>query len=188
MTPGELAEPLRYSAMSIGRAFDELAAAKLAHINRVGRRKEISFAAPPRLLLDLAKTLLVSPSRTERPVKWLGRPPRLPRAGLYGLAARTGITADEQSIYALTPERFTLLKEDGQLEEARDAYDADAILQTWRYDPAALSADDVVDPLSLYAEFLDNPDERISYAAQKLVEKLPHRAASGHSNRSLAFS
>ena len=47
-TPTELTEPLRYSIMTMGRAFYELAAVGLAQIERRGRKKLLSFRAEGR--------------------------------------------------------------------------------------------------------------------------------------------
>ena len=50
---------------------------------------------------------------------------------------------------------------------------ASRIVETWSYDPAALSAARTVDPLSLYARFRDHRDERVSMAAERLLDGLP---------------
>ena len=47
---------------------------------------------------------------------------------------------------------------------------ADGALATWRYNPRVLAQDLLVDPLSLYAQFRDDHDERLSLAADQLLE------------------
>jgi hypothetical protein len=42
---------------------------------------------------------------------------------------------------------------------------ADALIETWRYDPHTLSRGETVDPLSLHAQFWDHADERVAQAA-----------------------
>jgi hypothetical protein len=53
-----------------------------------------------------------------------------------------------------------------------DEYGENDAIETWSYDPAGLSDKPVVDPLSLYTQFWDHRDERISMAAETLLEKL----------------
>jgi len=56
-----------------------------------------------------------------------------------------------------------------ELEEAD--YSADGTLATWKYDPQVLARNQIVDPLSLYAPFRDDADERLSMAADRLLEQ-----------------
>ena len=58
----------------------------------------------------------------------------------------------------------------GLLETDRD--DADGIVETWAYDPAGLCGGPVVDRLSLYAQFRNHRDERVSMAAERLLEDM----------------
>ena len=53
-----------------------------------------------------------------------------------------------------------------------DETEAESGVETWSYDPAGLSDGRLVDPLSLYAQFRDYSDERVSMAAEKLLESL----------------
>ena len=80
-TATELTEPLRYSIMTTSRARDELANVGLGRIERLGRKKLLSFRAEGRLLIDMAKTLLIRPERRLDHVRWLKEPPGLPLAG-----------------------------------------------------------------------------------------------------------
>ncbi|CAN0500253.1 unnamed protein product, partial [Scytosiphon promiscuus] len=77
--PSDLAEILRYSAMSIGRAFEELEASELAHVEARGRSKHIQFSEAPRELFEAAALRLRSPVKVEH---WF-RAPSLPK-GFYG--------------------------------------------------------------------------------------------------------
>lgn len=43
-------------------------------------------------------------------------------------------------------------------------------VETWAYDPGALTRGDVVDKLSLYLSLRDHPDERVGIAAAELLE------------------
>ena len=65
-TPSLIATPLRYSAMSIGRAFDELVDTGLAHNERRGKERHLRFKAEGRPLFEAARELVRSPVRTEK--------------------------------------------------------------------------------------------------------------------------
>ena len=43
-------------------------------------------------------------------------------------------------------------------------------VETWSYDPVTLSTGYTVDPLSLYAQFRDHRAERVSMAAERLLD------------------
>lgn len=46
-------------------------------------------------------------------------------------------------------------------------------IEVWSYDPAPLSVDGVVDPLSLSLSLRDDPDERVQGALRRMVDGLP---------------
>ena len=170
-TPSLLAKPLHYSAMSIGRAFDELADTGLAQTERHGKERHLRFKAEGRPLFDAARDLLRSPVRAEKsisPVRGFGA---LKRAGESALAELTDLSPPPLDTFAVAASDW---KETavtcGLLETDRD--DADGIVETWAYDPAGLSRAHIVDRLSLYVQFRDHRDERVSMAAERLLEDL----------------
>ena len=171
-TPTELTEPLLYSIMTMSRAFDELAAVGLAQIERRGRNKLLSFRAEGRLLIDMAKTLLIRPARRLDHIRWLKEPPDLPLAGEHALARLSDLSPPSvPPVYAVTPEQMRdLLAAEWAVPGEAD-YDSDATLATWRYDPRVLARNGLVDPLSLFAQFWDDPDERMSMAVDRVLER-----------------
>lgn len=173
ITPSRLAEPLRYSPMTIGRAFDELEALSLAGIVREGREKHLTFAAEGRQLLDAAKTLLSSPVSKTYPVRWKDFPGMLKFSGLTALGKLTDLNANEIETVAVSLDAWRQMKNERLVELADDLYDAHAVVETWRYDPATLSDGPTVDPLSLYARYWNHADERVAMAAEQLLRQWP---------------
>lgn len=173
LTPSALAGPLRYSPMTIGRAFDELAAASLARVERRGREKHLTFISEGRLLLDAAKTLLVSPVSRRHAVQFRRDALRLPLSGLSALSRLTDLGNDDIDTFAASLETWRSLRADGDVDILPEEYAAEAIIETWRYDPRVLSEGNIVDPLSLYAQFWDHDDARVSMAADQLLERCP---------------
>jgi hypothetical protein len=94
-------------------------------------------------------------------------------SGLSALARLTDLNADEIETVAISQDAWRQLKTDGVIEQVDDAYNAETLVETWRYDPAALSNDRIVDPLSLYARYWNDPNERVSMAADQLLAQGP---------------
>ena len=171
-TPSRVATQLRYSAMSIGRAFDDLVRAGLAHTKKDGRERRIRFNADGRQLFDAAHDLLRSPVRTEKFVRDVHAAPPLKRAGESALAELTELSIPSLETFAIAASDWkNIARTHGLVETDRDR--ASHIVETWSYDPAALSAAHTVDPLSLYARFRDHRDERVSMAAERLLDRMP---------------
>ena len=171
-TPSLAAKQLRYSAMSIGRAFDDLVSAGLAHTERYGRERRILFQSEGKQLFDAAHDLLRSPVRTEKFIRDVHAAPPLKRAGESALAELTDLSPPPLPAFAVAA---TIWKSVAQTHEFvdTDRDRASHIVETWSYDPAALSIAHTVDPLSLYAQFHDHRDERVSMAAERLLDGMP---------------
>ena len=171
-TPSLVAMQLRYSAMSIGRAFDDLVGAGLALTERHGRERRIRFEAEGKQLFDAAHDLLRSPVRTEKFIRDVHAAPPLKRAGESALAELTDLSAPQLSTLAVAATNWKSVAQTHKLVDT-DRDQASHIVETWSYDPAALSTAHTVDPLSLYAQFHDHRDERVSMAAERLLDGVP---------------
>ncbi|MGI9228903.1 MAG: hypothetical protein ACR2P9_03490 [Gammaproteobacteria bacterium] len=171
ITPPLLAAQLHYSAMSIGRAFNDLAATGFAHIERRGRERHIQFDSERRRLLNAMRDFLRNPVRSERFVR--GRPVKgvLKLAGESALSELTELSAPPITTFAVVASDWEKIAQDHNLIEV-GLREADCIVELWAYNPAALSDSSTVDPLSLYAQFHDRRDERVAMAANKLLEDI----------------
>ena len=171
-TPSLVAMQLHYSAMSIGRAFDDLVSAGLAHTERYGRERRIRFQAEGRQLFDASHDLLCSPVRTEKFIRNAHTPPPLKHAGVSALAELTDLSPPLLRAFAVAATDWKSVAQACDLVET-DRDQASHIVETWSYDPVALSTAHTVDPLSLYAQFRDHRDERVSMAAERLLVGMP---------------
>jgi hypothetical protein len=174
MTPSLIAGRLYYSAMSIGRAFDDLVAAGLAETMRLGKERHLQFHREGRDLLEAARELLRSPVRATKFIRdaEIGSSPVMKTGGETALAKLTELSQPMIATYAVAASSWKAVAEALGVIEV-DEYDAECFVETWSYDPAGLSQGPVVDPLSLFAQFKDHPDERVSMAAERLLEDLP---------------
>ena len=170
-TPSLIATPLRYSAMSIGRAFDELVDRGLAHTETRGKERHLRFKAEGRPLFEAARDLLRSPVRTEKFVYHMSDGGTLKRAGETALAELTVLSPPPLRTFAVAASDWKKTADDYGIFET-EADEAQCIVETWTYDPAGLSGALIVDRLSLYAQFRGHRDERVSMAAERLLEEV----------------
>jgi hypothetical protein len=157
--------------MSIGRAFDDLVAAGLAESVRHGKERHIHFKAEGRPLLEEATPLLRSPVRSLKFVRGDAFGAHLKQAGETALSHLTELGSPRIDTFAVAASDWKAISQTADLAET-DRDEANCIIETWSYDPAALSYTHTVDALSLYAQFRDHRDERVAMAAERLLENL----------------
>jgi hypothetical protein len=171
-TPTRLSDALRYSAMSVGRAFDELAAHGLARVIRKGREKHLTFGQQPGELLDKARPYLSDPVRKTHYFRWNATVSKLQISGESALAELTTLAPPFMQSFAVGGDRWKAIRAGEGLPEEIHEDDAAVAVEVWRYDPAILSDTKVVDVLSLYTRFRDHHDERVAAAAASLLKRL----------------
>jgi len=170
-TPSELAAELRYTPMSVGRAFDELSSRNIAVTERKGREKVISYTAPPRELIEFCRTLLRKPFRGRHGVILEDGWPDFLIAGESALSEMSDLASPRLPTFAIAADGWQSKFDDYGFDEVNQIELADALIETWYYDPGILAQNGRVDPLSLYAQFWDHPDERVAAAAAVLLEE-----------------
>lgn len=168
-TPSAIAKQLRYAPMSVGRAFDVLDAAGLAKAIKRGKERQIRFSADRRELMEAARPLLRSPARSFKHVCGTCPPFGMKLAGESALAKLTDLNPPRTETFAVAARNWKAIAESSEFKEV-DEFERSFMVETWSYDPAGLSDGPLVDPLSLYVQFHDHRDERVSLAAQRLLE------------------
>lgn len=178
--PSDLAEILRYSAMSIGRAFEELEASELAHVETRGRSKHIQFSEAPRELFEAAASRLRSPVKAEHwfrapslPKGFYGSPlpEYLPTGGESALSERSTMSRPRIMRFAAGPKDWKRIQSGEFGKEVEQDEEPNFAIDVWWYDPDIVSGAREVDVLSLYLQFRDSPDERLEAAAEQLLEE-----------------
>lgn len=169
--PSLLAEQLRYSAMSIGRAFDYLVGTGLADTEMHGKERHIRFKTQGRQLFDAARDLLLSPVRVRKFVRDGDVAGLLKHAGESALSELTDLSPPPRETFAVAVRDWKAVAPSCGLVET-DPEQATHIVETWAYNPACLSDTDTVDPLSLYVQFRNHRDERVSMAAERLLGRI----------------
>lgn len=171
-----LAETLGVSKMTVSRAYQELTRYGLARNINKGRQKILQFELDHQELWQEAKSLLASPVKKK---VWIAR------AGLDLPAKEAGETAlshygmmmrPVNRVVAVNYNEWAGLKRLMQLEEQPYPDDDSVLVELWRYDPAVITEDDYVDPLSLYLSLDSEHDDRIDIAKDALLEQVWDKA------------
>lgn len=171
VTASNIAEDLNYTPMSIGRAIDVLTDLGLATSDKVGRERHIHFKLEGKALFERAKPFLRSPVRSLRYLTGAERIPKFKIAGETALSSLTALSPPRVKHYAASLSYWNEIQDTKDVDEVAPE-DADGILEIWSYDPAPLTTNATVDLLSLYARFMDHPNERIAMAASEMLGKV----------------
>ena len=171
ITPLQLSKELSYSAMSMTRALNELEHCELAHTQRVGHERCLSFSkkkatiwkeALPRLRNPVRKTLRISENKLDQQYAFL--------AGTTALAAQSMLAEPVCPEFAISQPAWKSMKESGA-EVIPIEEDGTCLLQVWAYDPGLLAMDTYVDPFSLYLSLEQEADERIAKALETMLRR-----------------
>ena len=78
---------------------------------------------------------------------------------------------DPLPTYAIRDKDFVAALQKGEVYGCGGREDAEARMETWKYDPSILARSGIADPLSLYLSLRHSADERV----QKEIENLIHQ-------------
>lgn len=171
--PERLNERFGYTPMTVSRATRELQTAGLAKAFAVGREKWLRFDQGPRDIWQRAQSWLRSPVRRSVWAMHAVDPfDDAPLAGLSALAAQSALADPAYPERAISSESWKHAQRKDLLVLHTPEPGATR-WQIWRYDPARLAEDGLVDPLSLIASLREDTDERVQQAVEKLEARLP---------------
>jgi DNA-binding MarR family transcriptional regulator len=172
LTPLEMAQRLRYSAMTMTRVFDELQAANLAEVTVHGRERHLRFTGSRQEIWTRSQPFLRSPVNKRLFIRRTEAGQRGIRAGLSALAQYSMLAPPAHMVYALSREDWRALRQQHK-SVAVPAPDPDVHeIEIWSYPPALFADRDVVDPLSLYLSLKDDRDERIEASLDEMMRNL----------------
>jgi hypothetical protein len=169
----QLGERLGYSAQALSFAQEELKEAKLCDVRREGRMVFLDFGLRGKTLWERAEPLMASPVRRAPWVRW-GQPrARAVVSGTTALSRLSMLAEDAVPTYAMRDRDLGAALEKGQLLGCSGREEADARMESWKYDPWVLAENGVADPCSLYLSLRRSGDERVQKEIQFLIERLP---------------
>jgi DNA-binding MarR family transcriptional regulator len=172
LTPAQLAVDLKYSRMTMSRAFGEMQRAGLGTITTVGRERVLRFSGNSKTLFKQAQPLLISPVRKKLKVLGNISLSGLVLAGESALSKYSMLSKPVHAVYAASSKTWKQ-KERTEHIISVPMHEAGSIeIEIWKYPPELFARDLVADPLSLYLSLRDIQDERVEIALENLLEEL----------------
>ncbi|HCK98976.1 MAG TPA: hypothetical protein DHW42_02560 [Candidatus Marinimicrobia bacterium] len=172
LTPSILANRLKYTVMTLSRAFDEIESADLGKVMIDGRERVLSFELSKSELWDKALELLISPVRKRTWIIDDDYQRYGVTAGLSGLSVYSNLAQPSVPIVAFSKEEWKLNINRRDLIERPQKEPGSVEIEVWSYSPRLFSQNNVVDKYSLYLSLRDNKDERVQKALEQMMERI----------------
>ena len=160
-------DDLKLNHVYLSRAAAELERRDLARVTYEKTRAFLEFAQDRRMLWQLARDVLSSPSR--RTIRLKRRPQGAPYAGISALSRCSDLSDDAEPTFAMTSAAAKGIPESAKCRLGG------VKVELWRYDPGILSAEgECVDPLSLCLSLADEAksDPRVEAEVAKVLENV----------------
>jgi hypothetical protein len=169
----QLGERLAYSPQALSFAQEELQDAKLCDVRRTGKMVFLEFALRGKALWEKAEPLMASPVRRTQWMRW-GQPrARAVVSGTTALSRLSMLAEDAIATYAMRDRELGAALKKGELVGCLGGDEADACMESWKYDPWVLAENGVADPCSLYLSLRRSGDERVQKEIHSLIERFP---------------
>ena len=171
LTPERCARALKYTAMSMSRAFDEVESAGLGMTIRSGRQRVLDLEIQGQELWSEALRLLATPVK-KRVFALTPVEPNLgmKTAGLTALARFSALAAPAVDMVAVDGRRWRELSTRPGFAQIPHPEEGCIELEIWKYRPELLTGKEMVDRLSLYLSLRDTNDERVEAALEEMME------------------
>lgn len=171
VTPTKMSVILRYSPMSMTRAFAELERIGVGeHIAR-GRNRELRFAAEGALLWEKVLPYMQSPVRKRCFVEGEFPRQKFVEAGLTALASYSTIAEPDIPVFAVAAGEWKAVRR--KLRETPHPETGNAEIEIWSYRPDTFQEKLIADRLSVYLSLKDSKDERIEIALEEMMRGMP---------------
>ena len=173
LTPKGLADQLRYTPMTMSRAFDELEAAGIGQTTMEGRLRTLFLGLDRAMLWDKAQTFLKSPVMKKVWVKGLPNSRLGVKAGLVALSHYSAIAPPVNPVFAVEKKEWKQIQALDSVMKL-DLMEPEAFqLEIWSYSPGLFAnKDGVADRLSLFLSLRGADDERIEMALEEMMRRM----------------
>ena len=171
LTPAEVALTLEVSAMTMTRAFDELAALGIGEHTVAGKNRCLRFAMNRGELWEQVRPYLKTPVKKRVYMTGLNFKTAL-SAGYTALAHWSMINEPENRTVAVSYNDWKDLVREGRANVI-PTHDRGAVeVEVWKYPPDRFSHDGCVDKISAYLSLKDSHDERVQSALDDLLRSV----------------
>jgi hypothetical protein len=156
--------------MTMTRSLDEIESANLGEVYQEGRERFWHLMEDKRTLWEKARPLMQSPVRRRvRIQRNISNEEGAVVAGLTALSHYSMLSAPSHHVYAISSDRWKILKQSGLNELPYPEADAHE-LEVWSYSPTLFARNGLADPFSLYLSLQETKDERIESALAEMME------------------
>ena len=168
----ELSSILGYSAMTMSNTCRELVQFGLCENDVRGKELRLKFKFSEKNLWDNSIHLFSSPVAKKIWANLSDGKEKLFRAGITALADYTMLNDEPVSCFACGKNMLQSMIGKGEIRHADGPDNADCLIESWKYDPARLSENGLVDRLSLYLSLKDSADERVQSSLDNILENM----------------
>ena len=167
----QLSEQLPYSVATVNRALKELCYRKLLRTEGNSTRKQYIISSGTEFWKK-GKLYLFDPVKTQRYVRLNFGHHGFQMSNDLALSRLSMLNGKNINYYASSARAFKTIDKEKILNEY-DVFDHNyCIVESFRYDPKLLAKGNYIDVISLYAQFKDDPDERVQIEIESLVNEV----------------
>ncbi|MBN1835477.1 MAG: hypothetical protein JW820_06475 [Spirochaetales bacterium] len=170
VSPLELSERLKYTPMTMTRAFDELQDAGIGEHSVRGKRRLWELNEPAPACWQKARRFLRSPVLRRTYVNGAAGPSLGPYAGLTALSQYTDLAGPGNPVIATCRSAWTRMRSRTGLAELQTPDPHSTEVELWSYRPDLTARAGKVDRLSLFLSLDGTVDERIEVALEDLLD------------------
>ena len=170
--PGQLADRLGYSAMSISRAYNDMEILGEVRIQKTGRERILHLNADRQLLWEKARQFLQNPVKKQLWVRFASGSCPGVKSGLSALAEYSALSSPSNPVVALERKEWKQLQHNNRVTVLPVQEPDACLLEIWSYSPRLFAERGVVDRFSLYLSLREPDDERVAAALDEMMEKV----------------
>lgn len=170
LTPGKMALLLRYTPMTMTRAFTELDQMRIGDHIVERKNRQLSFPVRGRELWERVIPFMRSPVRERVFVEGAVPENEMTTAGLTALARCSMIAEPAIPVYACSMETWKKLR--GRVKMVPVPEAGSVQIELWSYRPDLFAKKGTVDRLSLFLSLRGENDERIAAALETMMEQM----------------
>jgi len=170
----DIAKLLNYSKKTVSLVASELQSASICEIIRLdNRNKTLRFSDYGRNLWNVVEPLMSSPIQKVWYIQKYNIPNGLPRYISHdaALSRYTFITDPSNPSYAIDKKIFSQYQYQQHLQPFLHPQEGDVRIEIWKYDPAPLANQELIDKLSLALCYRDTDDERINKELETMINE-----------------
>ena len=170
INPGEIAERIGYSPMTMTRIFAELQRLGIGEHNVQRKNRQIRFLTTFKELWLQSLSYMKSPVKKRYYVEAGSVSMNLPLAGLSALARWTMIAEPPVTIHSCSVDLWKNLKETAKIVPVPDQNVIQ--VEVWSYRPELLAENGFVDRRSLYLSLRHDNDERVTASLEEMMQEM----------------